>query len=273
MGLSHSAPLPGTPTDPGDEGGSCRPGIPTSAEWIPTMASAKKKKYYAVARGRRTGVFTDWATTAELVRGYPGARYKGFGTRVEAEAFVRGDEAPVETGRARQAAASGAEDVTGRLIVYTDGGARGNPGPGGYGAVIVRPGGNEERSGGFRYTTNNRMELMACISALEHLSSPERVALHSDSAYVVNAMTKGWARNWRARHWKKADGKPALNPDLWRRLLALCDIHDVVFIKVKGHSGIDLNERCDRLANIAMDRNNLPADKGFESQSESSTSP
>jgi ribonuclease HI len=237
------------------------------------MASAKKKKYYAVARGRQTGVFTDWATTADLVRGYPGARYKGFGTRAEAEAFVRSDALPVEGGRAKRTAASKTEDVDGRLVVYTDGGARGNPGPGGYGAVIVRPGGNEECSGGFRYTTNNRMELMACISALERLSSPECVALHSDSAYVVNAMTKGWARNWRDRHWKKADGKPALNPDLWKRLLELCDRHDVVFVKVKGHAGIDLNERCDRLANMAMDRNDLPADRGFESHTSLSFSP
>lgn len=223
------------------------------------MASSKKKKFYGVARGRRTGVFTNWPYTARLVQGYPGARYRGFETREAAEAFVRGDGA-FETGPL----ASAPPDTADRLVVYTDGGARGNPGPGGYGAVIVRPEGNEEIAGGYRLTTNNRMELTACIAALERLRSPARVALHSDSAYVVNAINKGWAKSWQARGWKKADGKPAMNPDLWQRLMDLIAIHDVHFIKVKGHVGIELNERCDRLANRAMDRSDLPADTNYE---------
>jgi ribonuclease HI len=222
------------------------------------MTAQKPPKFYAVARGRRTGVFTDWPTTASLVKGYPGARYKGFTDREAAEAFLRGDK-----GAAREAAMepAGSDD---RLVVYTDGGARGNPGPGGYGAVIVFPEGPIELYGGYRLTTNNRMELTACIAALERLPSPTRVALHTDSAYVVNAMIKGWARGWRRKGWIKADGRPALNPDLWERLLDLCKAHDVRFVKVKGHAGVVLNERCDALANAAMDADDLPADTVYE---------
>ncbi|MFZ7128383.1 MAG: ribonuclease HI [Desulfobacterales bacterium] len=223
------------------------------------MTASKQRKFYAVARGRKTGVFTDWPTTASLVQGYPGARFKSFPTREAAEAFVRGEKRARSTGKPVKPA-----DVDGRIVVYTDGGSRGNPGPGGYGAVIDLPDGRRELSGGFRLTTNNRMELLACIAALESLKEPSRVALHSDSAYVVNAITLGWAKGWRARGWRRSDGQPALNPDLWARLLDLCEIHDVVFIKVKGHAGVELNERCDRLANLAMDRRDLPADVVFE---------
>lgn len=218
----------------------------------------KKQKFYAVARGRRTGIFTDWPTAARQVQGFPGARYKSFHNRAEAEAFIKGENRP------KSKSAQVSVDISNRLVVYTDGGARGNPGPGGYGAVIVHSDGYEELSGGYRLTTNNRMELMACIAALERLKKPSRVALHSDSSYVVNAVEKGWVKSWKSRGWKKADGKPALNPDLWGRLMALCNIHDVMFIKVKGHAGIELNERCDRLANEAMDKKRLPPDKIYE---------
>lgn len=222
------------------------------------MTSKKKQKFYAVARGRRTGIFTDWPTAARQVQGYPKARYKSFFSRDEAEAFITGGN------RIKSSPAQTPVDTSDRLIVYTDGGARGNPGPGGYGAVIAHSDGYEELSGGYRLTTNNRMELMACIAALERLKKFSRAALHSDSSYVVNAVNKGWAKSWKARGWKKADGKPALNPDLWDRLLALCEIHDVLFIKVKGHAGIELNERCDRLANKAMDKKRLPPDTFYE---------
>ncbi len=222
------------------------------------MASRKTPKYYAVARGRRTGIFTDWPETARLVQGYPGARFKSFPTREEAEAFLR-------SGGSVRAAESAPDAAPGdRLVVYTDGGSRGNPGPGGYGAVIVFPEGPVELSGGFRLTTNNRMELAACIAALERLEAPEKVLLHTDSAYVVNAMEKGWARGWRRKGWKKADGGPALNPDLWERLLGLCEVHDVRFVKVRGHAGIPLNERCDALANAAMDRGGLAPASAYE---------
>lgn len=112
------------------------------------------------------------------------------------------------------------------------------------------------------------MELLACIVALEHLREPTRVALHSDSAYVVNGITRGWARSWQKRGWKRGDGQPAKNPDLWNRLLELCEIHDVQFIKVKGHVGIKWNERCDQLVGIRIRSNPSRIDAEYERQSQ-----
>jgi ribonuclease HI len=226
------------------------------------MARKDAKKHYAVVKGRVPGIYTDWAEAKRHVIGYPGAVYKGFATEAEARDFMDGGAPAARAPRRPPAAAD--RDVSGRLVIYTDGGAEGNPGPGGYGAVILGRDGPVELSGGFRRTTNNRMELMACIAALDYLEAPTAVALHSDSAYVVNGMELGWARGWRARGWVKGDGKPALNPDLWQRLLELAEKHDVVFVKVKGHAGVTWNERCDRLANAAMRRRGLPRDEAYE---------
>lgn len=132
--------------------------------------------------------------------------------------------------------------------IYTDGACSGNPGPGGYGAVLVYNGKEKELSGGEAQTTNNRMELTAVIVALQALKEPCEVTLTTDSKYVSDAVLQGWARSWRARGWKKGDGKAALNPDLWERLLDLLDIHKVEFVWVKGHAGHPYNERCDALA-------------------------
>jgi ribonuclease HI len=151
------------------------------------------------------------------------------------------------------------------IIIYTDGGCLGNPGPGGYGAVLLYRDHRREISGGYRLTTNNRMELMGAIAALEALESPGRVTLHTDSRYVVDAVEKGWARNWRAHGWRKPDKQPAMNPDLWERLLDLCSRHDVKFVWVRGHAGDIENERCDALANLAATRKDLPADPGYGS--------
>src|SRR5207248_7390483 len=115
------------------------------------------------------------------------------------------------------------------VTIYTDGACLGNPGPGGYGAVLLFPDRREELSGGYARTTNNRMELMALIVALEALPEPSRVTLFSDSQYVINGMTKGWARTWQKNGWKKADKQPAVNPDLWERLLDLAARHQVEF--------------------------------------------
>ena len=134
------------------------------------------------------------------------------------------------------------------IQIYTDGACSGNPGPGGYGAILVYNGVEKELSGGDKNTTNNRMELSAVIKALEALKEPCKVTLTTDSKYVSDGITKGWARSWRAKGWKKGDGKPALNPELWSRLLDLLDIHDVEFVWVKGHAGHPYNERCDALA-------------------------
>lgn len=132
--------------------------------------------------------------------------------------------------------------------IYTDGACSGNPGAGGYGAIIVYKGKEKVLSGAQPQTTNNRMELTAVIAALEALKEPCEVTLSSDSKYVVDGITKGWAKSWKARGWKKADKKPALNVDLWERLLELIAVHKVEFVWIKGHDGHPYNERCDRLA-------------------------
>lgn len=154
------------------------------------------------------------------------------------------------------------------VTIYTDGSARGNPGPGGYGAVLryTAPSGKEhvlELSRGYERTTNNRMELMAVIAALEVLNRPCTVELHSDSQYVVNAFNKHWIEGWIKRGWKTAGKKPVKNPDLWKRLLDAKRAHDVTFIWVKGHAGNTFNERCDQLATSAADNGPLYPDEGF----------
>ncbi|MBQ8309424.1 MAG: ribonuclease HI [Clostridia bacterium] len=137
--------------------------------------------------------------------------------------------------------------------VYTDGACRGNPGRGGWGAVLVYRGTERELSGGEAMTTNNRMELMGAIEALSALREPCEVTLTSDSKYLIDAITKGWVYAWRSNGWKKSDRSPALNVDLWERLLPLLDRHTVTFIWVKGHDGHPYNERCDRLATTYAD--------------------
>lgn len=137
--------------------------------------------------------------------------------------------------------------------IYTDGSCRGNPGVGGWGAVLVYRGHEKELCGGEQMTTNNRMELTAVIAALEALREPCEVTLTSDSKYVIDALERGWAEHWRSRGWKKADNSPALNADLWERLLGLMSRHRVRLVWVKGHAGHPYNERCDRLATAYAD--------------------
>lgn len=132
--------------------------------------------------------------------------------------------------------------------IYTDGSCSGNPGPGGWGAVLVYGQFEKEISGGDHSTTNNRMELTAVIEALRLLKEPCAVTVTTDSKYVVDSVTLGWARGWKARGWVKSDKKPALNADLWEQLLDLLDLHKVSFVWVKGHAGHPYNERCDRMA-------------------------
>lgn len=134
------------------------------------------------------------------------------------------------------------------VTVYTDGACSGNPGPGGWGSVLRY--GNSEKviSGGENPTTNNRMELTAVIEALKALKEPCIVELYSDSRYVIDGLQKGWAVSWRKNNWRKADKKPALNPDLWAQLLDLCENHEMHYHWVKGHADNEYNERCDALA-------------------------
>lgn len=138
------------------------------------------------------------------------------------------------------------------VTLYTDGACSGNPGAGGWGAVLIFGEHRREISGGERETTNNRMELTAVIKGLEMLKYPCRVEVYSDSAYTVNAFVQRWVYAWESGGWKKADRKPVLNDDLWTRLLALTRIHEVRFHKVKGHADNELNNRCDALARAAI---------------------
>lgn len=141
-----------------------------------------------------------------------------------------------------------------KVDIYTDGACSGNPGPGGWGAILCYNGIEKEISGGEPHTTNNRMELLAVISALQMLKEPCEVTLYSDSQYVCNALERGWAKKWKAQGWMRTKKDPALNPDLWDKLLNLCDIHKVDVIWVKGHNNHPMNERCDRLA-VAASQN------------------
>lgn len=132
--------------------------------------------------------------------------------------------------------------------LYTDGACSGNPGPGGYGAILIYKGIEKEISGCENNTTNNKMEIMAVIKGLEMIKEPCNVTVYSDSAYVVNSIQMGWIKNWKKNNWKKSDNKAVKNVELWERLLSLMEIHNVEFVKVKGHSDNEYNNRCDKLA-------------------------
>lgn len=158
----------------------------------------------------------------------------------------------------------------GKVVIYTDGSSRGNPGNGGYGAVLnyITPDGQvhtKELSQGYKTTTNNRMELLGVIVALEALKRPCEVELHSDSQYVCNAFNQNWISGWISKGWVTSTKKPVKNKDLWQRLLRAKEPHQVQFIWVKGHAGHELNERADELATLAADDSkNLIEDTGFE---------
>ena len=139
-----------------------------------------------------------------------------------------------------------------KVTIYTDGACSGNPGPGGYGAVLIHKSHRKELSGGDPDTTNNRMEMLAAIIALEALKEPCRVDLYSDSKYLVDAIQKNWAVRWQNNNWMRNKKEPTLNPDLWERLLQLLTKHEVSFHWVKGHAGNPENERCDALARAAI---------------------
>jgi ribonuclease HI len=241
-----------------------------------------KKNFYAVFKGRRPGIYTSWFGdngAFSQVNKYPGAIYEGFSTKEEAEKFLsrNQDEKPAPVRPLTQqplfedkksaAENNGEESLAApgdRVLIHTDGGALNNPGPGGYGAVIEDGERRIELSGGYRRTTNNRMELMACIKALEYLDKPSNVTLYSDSRYVVDAVSKGWADKWRKNGWMRNKGDIAMNADLWERLLDLLRRHRVDFKWVRGHSGHPENERCDELVRMESAKTGLPADENYE---------
>ena len=248
------------------------------------------KKFYAVAQGRKPGVYTEWfgASGAEIqIKGFAGAVFKGFTLRRDAEEWlvkVSSDPAAqgvlpitctVKSDPPGQKLRSGSKPAAQerpliqspasgqKATIYTDGGCSKNPGPGGYGVVLVTGAKRRELSGGYARTTNNRMELIACIKGLEALDERTSVTLYSDSQYVVNGMVKGWARRWKRNNWMRTEEEPAVNSDLWSRLLDLCEKHEVRFQWVRGHNGNRENERCDVLA-VGMSRAaDLPPDPGY----------
>lgn len=223
------------------------------------------KKFYAVAKGRRPGVYYNWPDAQSQVEGFNGAVYKSFLTKKEAEEWLKNPvirKSPVAD-KKETAAKSSHPDRDG-VIIYTDGGSSGNPGPGGFGVVQIYRGQKKELSGGFRLTTNNRMELTGVIVALRNLEQKDvPVTIYTDSSYVVNGINKGWAEKWKKNNWIKPDKKPALNPDLWDELLDLIEPLDITFHWVRGHAGNEYNERCDELAVSSAKGKNLPEDKGY----------
>ena len=237
-----------------------------------------KNKYYAVVKGRKPGIYLEWSGSngaESQIKGFSGAIFKGFVTRQEAETWytevsitqtyppkdVKPEHPASDDRLLPPSKLSEAQD--GRIVVYTDGGCIGNPGPGGYGIVILGGGKRLEMSGGFAYTTNNRMELTACIVALQSIQESLPITLYSDSQYVVNGISLNWANKWRINGWRKSNGDKAENQDLWESLLNVCSQHSVEFVWVRGHVGTIENERCDQLSMHAALGRELPIDNGY----------
>lgn len=260
---------------------------------------AAKKKYYAVAKGHKPGIYDQWygETGAEVqTKGFSSALCKKFSRKEDAISWLKANRSDTndsisektmtfpgfskqkQSGNGKRKKLKKAKvpqfpeknkvssEPEDKVIVYTDGGCIGNPGPGGFGVVLKFRGCRKELSGGYRKTTNNRMELLACIEGLIALKKRCSVVIHSDSKYVVDAVEKGWARRWRSRGWMRTKTEPAENVDLWEQLLELCDKHHVEFKWVKGHAGNTENERCDQLANLSALKPNLPADIAYETK-------
>lgn len=215
------------------------------------------KKIYAVKAGRQTGLFSTWAECEKQVKGYQGAKFKGFESAQEAAAWLAAPNTQASSSAVKQRAAKEKTFPTKKdepdtdYIIYTDGSCLRNPnGPGGWAAVILDRGTGEVRElhAGHPSTTNNRMELSAAIGALSAIRENSTVALYTDSQYLKNAFTRHWINNWQRNGWKTAQGTDVLNKDLWLELDRLFQSHQVFFHWVKGHAGNSYNERCDLLA-------------------------
>ena len=240
----------------------------------------KKKQYYAVVKGRVPGIYRTWfgaGGAAEQVQGLDDARYRGFFTQEEMFAWLADLPQRMLKKEAPELAALAAENkgntpsleeearallAAGKVVIFTDGSADTHSRCGGYGAVVRSGTARKELSGGFRGTTNNRMELTAVIRALETLEKPSDVVVFSDSQYVVRAMRESWIENWNANGWARDKKQELKNADLWQQLYALDKKHHVTYQWVRGHSGTRENERCDRLALAALQKKGLPLDNG-----------
>jgi ribonuclease HI len=248
-----------------------------------------KKNYYAVVHGHVPGIYQSWEGVRGAqaqVSGYPGARYRGFSTYANAVAWFRelsGGNEPQLFGQSAASQPALLQPISpdeaqskdepnyvvdlqaGKVVIFTDGSSIGNPGPGGYGAILFFDGKRREISGGYRMTTNNRMELIASIVALKSFDQSRNIVLYSDSNYVVRGINEGWARRWRTNNWKRNGSEHAENADLWTQLLDLVELHQVEFRWLAGHRGIAENERCDQLAREAAQGKYLQPDYGYES--------
>jgi ribonuclease HI len=251
----------------------------------------QRKQYYAVRSGRKPGIYRTWEECKAQVDGYANAQYKGFTSLEEAEAYMgyvktnmptAGKPSsgntfnPPSASKKNSGADHGMDEASAlemletsdglkHVVIYTDGACLGNPGPGGYGVVLLHGKERKEFSRGFRLTTNNRMEMLACIVGLQALKDPSAVSLYSDSQYVINSMTKGWALRWRKNKWKRS-GEDVPNADLWAKMLDLCDKHKVRFNWVRGHAGNKENERCDQLARQAALGIDMAIDSVYENK-------
>lgn len=239
-----------------------------------------EKNYYVVLRGIQPGVYTSWAGengAEKQVKGYPGAQYKGFHNQAEAARWLRGlnlarEELPRQAAQLLAANTADTEvealiqsaHEQGKVVLFSDGACIRNPGPGGYGAVLRFRNRRKEISGGYRRTTNNRMEIIACINGLKQLKHPSQVVVFSDSRYLVEAMNGGKALNWQAARWRRGGNQKVENADLWEELLSLCAVHQVEFFWLKGHAEYRENMRCDELATRAAQKAATNVDAGFE---------
>jgi len=236
------------------------------------------KKIYAVFQGHQPGLFDSWEKASQQVKNFKGAKYKSFSHRDSAITWLRecvlAAKEPVaqhiidiiKTQNDKVTSASKATNpgLNGKIIIHTDGGASPNPGVGGYGVVMQKGSRRKELSAGYQLTTNNRMEMMAVIVALQTLNESSDVELYTDSKYVVDSITKRWVYGWKKRGWKKSDGKRPENVDLWEVIIPLLEEHQVEFHWVKGHAGHAENERCDVLVSEARKNKNLFVDTGYK---------
>lgn len=217
-----------------------------------------RKNFYAVVVGKQPGIYNHWSGPGgaqEQVQGFASARYRGFVTHIEAEHWLsemqKNPTQPVTPTTPKPSPHDTLVKnalTAGKVVLYSDGSCLRNPGPGGFGVVLLFAEKRKELSGGFHLTTNNRMELTACIKGLSALKKACTVELFTDSQYVINGITRGWALRWQKNGWLRTGGLPAENPDLWESLLSLCKVHHITWHWVKGHAGNEGNERCDFLA-------------------------